>query len=130
MAGEGARPTQASPTHVKRSDTDVRPINKLRLLLTSYIVSPRLRRNAGTSRSACSKLRIMASRIPSRAMTSGAGDEASTVCVPPNDDGDDGADATGSSCDCITIGGGSEIESKSSADVFTVKPAVSLRRRG
>src|SRR6185503_1538653 len=80
---------------------------------TGLYISPRLRRKAGTSRSACSKLRAIASRMLSSARTSGDV-ELPTVCIPANDEPEDRVDATGSWCDSITIAGGSGTESKSS----------------
>src|SRR6266404_7490842 len=79
----------------------------------AYIVSPLFLRNAGTSRSACSKFAIIALRMLSREITS--------------------ADATGAEeawWDSITIGAGAGSESKSSAPALTVNPVDSVFRRG
>ena len=111
--GEGARPFPQSSERLR------------------YMVSPRLRRNAGTSRSACSKLAIMALRMLSTSMTSADADEVPTADAL-NDGPEDCSrdDARGSSCDSITMRGDSGTESKSSAPAFTVNPVDSVRRRG
>src|SRR5215471_20350765 len=81
-------------------------------LAVVYMVSLRLRRKAGTSRSACSKLAIMALRMLSRAIPSADADAMAADRSP--------APAAGCASS-ITIGGGSGMESKSSA-VLTTNP--------
>src|ERR1700730_3581687 len=77
---------------------------------SAYTESPLFLRNAGTSKSACSKFAIMAVRMLSSEMTS------------PEADGADCGDS-------ITIDGAAGSESKSSSEC-TVNPVDSLFRRG
>src|SRR5450755_2568795 len=83
----------------------------------TYIASPRFLRNAGTSKSSCSKFAIMAVRMLSMETTSADAD-ADDPEDPENDE------ARG---DSITIDGESGSESKSSAPALTVNPADSVR---
>src|SRR6185437_861130 len=86
---------------------------------------PRLRRNAGTSKSACSKLAIIALRMVSTSLDAD-GTDATADDPNPLPEADT-ADGPGS--DSITMLRG-ESDSKSSDPELMVKPVDSVRRRG